>query len=205
MLRKDFRHLDNRDWLPALHSDGIRRYQLHSVYQCRIVGVCLGAIDPLRYRPALQEIVRRGDTGLGGKAKDCAEKNITMARDYLHKLSRAKDFLEAVPIHTEFMQSQLGFMGEQIKSLGEIYTKAATEALALIRKQLIPDVARCGGKSDAARLAPDCFVDFLLIANLQLAGRFSGKKKRITHFSARAAVLGLHLFPKANTPKPELG
>ena len=70
-----------------------------------------------------------GDTELGGKAKDCAEKNITMTRDYLHKLSRAKNFLEAVPIHTEFMQSQLGFMGEQIKSLGEIYTKATTEML----------------------------------------------------------------------------
>ena len=70
-----------------------------------------------------------GDTELGGKAKDCAEKNITMTRDYLHKLSRAKNLLEVVPIHTEFMQSQLGFMGEQIKSLGEIYTKAATEVL----------------------------------------------------------------------------
>ena len=52
-----------------------------------------------------------------------------MTRDYMHKLSRAKDFLEAVPIHSEFMQSQLGFMGEQIKSLGEIYTKAAAEVL----------------------------------------------------------------------------
>ena len=70
-----------------------------------------------------------GDTELGGKAKDCAEKNISIARDYMHKLSRAKDFLEAVPIHSEFMQSQLGFMGEQIKSLGEIYTKAAAEVL----------------------------------------------------------------------------
>jgi hypothetical protein len=70
-----------------------------------------------------------GDTELGGKAKDCAEKSITMTRDYMHKLSRAKDFLEAVPIHSEFMQSQLGFMGEQIKSLGEIYTKAAAEVL----------------------------------------------------------------------------
>src|ERR1700728_3642134 len=68
-----------------------------------------------------------GDTELGGKAKDCAEKNLTMARDYMHKLSRAKDFVEVVPIHTEFMQSQLGFMGEQIKSIGEIYTKAAAE------------------------------------------------------------------------------
>ena len=70
-----------------------------------------------------------GDTELGGKAKDCAEKNITLARDYLHKLSRAKNFLEAVPIQTEFMQSQLGSFGEQIKSLGEIYTKGAAEML----------------------------------------------------------------------------
>ena len=70
-----------------------------------------------------------GDTELGGKAKDCAEKNITMARDYMHKLSRAKNFLEIVPIQAEFMQSQLGSFGEQIKSLGEIYTKAATEVL----------------------------------------------------------------------------
>ena len=40
-----------------------------------------------------------GDTELGGKAKDCAEKNITMARDFMHKLSRAKDFLETLGTH----------------------------------------------------------------------------------------------------------
>jgi hypothetical protein len=88
------------------------------------------AVD--KYFDFLQKTVSSyplGDTELGGKAKDCAEKNITMARDYMHKLSRAKNFLEVVPIHTEFIQSQLGFMGEQIKSLGEVYTKAATEVL----------------------------------------------------------------------------
>jgi hypothetical protein len=88
------------------------------------------AVD--KYFDFLQKTVSSyplGDTELGGKAKDCAKKNITMARDYMHKLSRAKDLLEVVPIDTEFMQSQLAFMGEQIKSLGEIYTKAATEVL----------------------------------------------------------------------------
>ena len=70
-----------------------------------------------------------GDTELGGKAKDCAEKNITIARDYMHKLTRANNLLETLPIQTEFMQSQLGSFGEQIKSLGEIYTKAAAEVL----------------------------------------------------------------------------
>ena len=69
------------------------------------------------------------DTELGGKAKDCAEKHISITRDYVHKLSRANNFLEAVPIQTEFMQSQLSSFGEQIKSLGEIYTKAAAEVL----------------------------------------------------------------------------
>jgi hypothetical protein len=30
-----------------------------------------------------------GDTELGGKAKNCAEKNITFARDYFHRLTHA--------------------------------------------------------------------------------------------------------------------
>jgi hypothetical protein len=88
------------------------------------------AVD--KYFDFLQKTVSSyplGDTELGGKAKDCAEKNITIARDYMHKLSRANNFLEAVPIQTEFMQSQLGSFGEQIKSFGEIYTKAAAEVL----------------------------------------------------------------------------
>jgi hypothetical protein len=70
-----------------------------------------------------------GGTELGDKATNFAEKNIAIARDYVHKLSRAKDFLEAVPIQTEFMQSQLESFGEQIKSLGETYAKATREML----------------------------------------------------------------------------
>jgi hypothetical protein len=66
-------------------------------------------------------------TDLGEIVKASAEKNITMARDYAHKLSRAKDLLEVVPIQTEFMQSQLASFGEQMKSLGEAYTKLAAD------------------------------------------------------------------------------
>ena len=88
------------------------------------------AVD--KYFDFLQKTVSSyplGDTELGGKAKHCAEKNITMARNYMHKLSRAKDFLEVVPIHTEFMQSQLASFGEQVKRVGEAYTKVATYML----------------------------------------------------------------------------
>jgi hypothetical protein len=88
------------------------------------------AVD--KYFDFLQKTVSShplGDTELGGKAKDIAEKNIAIARDYAHKLSRANNLLEAVPIQAEFMQSQLGSFGEQIKSLSEIYTKTAAEVL----------------------------------------------------------------------------
>ena len=91
--------------------------------------VC-GAVD--KYCDLLQKTVSSSKlegTELGEKVKDGAEKNIAMARDYLHKLSRAKDLLEVVPIQAEFMQAQLGLFGEQIKSLGETYTKTATEVL----------------------------------------------------------------------------
>ena len=95
-----------------------------------------GSMD--KYFDFLQKTVSSyplGDTELGGKAKECAEKNITIARAYMHKLSQANGFLEAVPIQTEFMQSLLASFGEQIKSLGETYTKAATEVLnAPLRK-----------------------------------------------------------------------
>lgn len=94
------------------------------------------AVD--KYFDFLQKTVSSyplGDTELGGKAKDCAEKSITMARDYIHKLSRAKNLLEVVPIHTEFIQAQLGFMGEQIKILGEIIPKLPLRCSTLLYRQ----------------------------------------------------------------------
>jgi hypothetical protein len=66
---------------------------------------------------------------LGEKAKESAEKNVAVARDYIHKLSRAKDFSEVVPIQAEFMKSQFESFSKELKSLGETYTKAATDLL----------------------------------------------------------------------------
>jgi hypothetical protein len=64
-----------------------------------------------------------GGTELGEKLKDQSVRNITAVRELVKKLSQAKDFEEA--FQTEFMQSQLHAFGEQIKSLGEAYTKEA--------------------------------------------------------------------------------
>lgn len=69
-------------------------------------------------------------TELGEKTKECVEKNTAMARDYVHKLSQAKDLMEVMPIQTEFMQAQIESFGKQVKSLGETYTKAAADLLS---------------------------------------------------------------------------
>lgn len=65
----------------------------------------------------------------GEKTKDAAAKNIALARDYVHKLSRAKDFREVLPIQTEFMQSQMELLSKELKNLGETYTKATADLL----------------------------------------------------------------------------
>jgi hypothetical protein len=70
-----------------------------------------------------------GGTELGETLKAYAEKNIATAHEYLDKLSHAKDLQDVVRIQTEFMQVQLNAFGEQAKSLGEAFTKAATDAV----------------------------------------------------------------------------
>lgn len=70
-----------------------------------------------------------GGTEFGEKLKSYAEKNIATAREYLDKLGHAKDLQDVVRIQTEFMQVQLNAFGEQTKSLGEAFTKAATDAV----------------------------------------------------------------------------
>ena len=68
-------------------------------------------------------------TEFGEKLKSYAEKNIATAREYANKLSQAKDLQDVVRIQTEFMQMQFNAFGEQTKSLGEAFTKAATDAV----------------------------------------------------------------------------
>lgn len=75
-----------------------------------------------------------GKTDFGEHLKNCAEKNIAATQEYIHKLSQAKDFQDIARIQTEFMQVQLSAFGEQTKTLGEAFAKAATDA----GKNLIP-------------------------------------------------------------------
>jgi hypothetical protein len=72
-----------------------------------------------------------GGTELGEKLKAQSLQNITAVQDLVKRFSQAKDFEEALRIQTEFMQSQLNAFEEQIKSLGEAYTKEATSGVKM--------------------------------------------------------------------------
>ncbi len=65
---------------------------------------------------------------LAEKMQTYTAQNISASTDCMHKLSQAKDFQEVFRIQTEFMQTQMNTFAEQAKSLGEAYTKAATDA-----------------------------------------------------------------------------
>ncbi len=58
-----------------------------------------------------------------------ATQNITATLAFVQKLSQVKNFEEVVKIQTEFMQTQMNSFNEQANVLGEIYTKAAEDAM----------------------------------------------------------------------------
>ena len=66
-----------------------------------------------------------GGTELAEKMNRYTAQNISAARDFVHKLSQAKDFQEIIRIQTEFMQTQFSVLTEQTKGLTEVFTKAA--------------------------------------------------------------------------------
>jgi hypothetical protein len=58
-----------------------------------------------------------------------ATQNITATFAFVQKLSQAKNFEEVAKIQTEFMEKQMNSFNEQAKVLGEIYPKAAKDAM----------------------------------------------------------------------------
>jgi hypothetical protein len=58
-----------------------------------------------------------------------ATQNVTATFGFIHKLSQAKSFQDVVKIQTDFMEAQMNSFNEQAKILGEIYAKAAEDAM----------------------------------------------------------------------------
>jgi hypothetical protein len=58
-----------------------------------------------------------------------ATQNVTATFAFVQKLSEAKNFQDVVQIQTEFMKMQLNSFNEQARSVGELYAKAAADAM----------------------------------------------------------------------------
>ena len=58
-----------------------------------------------------------------------ATQNVTATFAFVQKLSEAKNFQDVVKIQTEFMNMQLNSFDEQARSVGELYAKAAADAV----------------------------------------------------------------------------
>ena len=90
----------------------------------------LGAADT--YFDFLQKMISSfpsGGTEVGEKLKSYAERNVASTREFIKKLSRAKDFEDALRIQTEFMHRQMQAFGEQTTTILEAFTKPPTSAV----------------------------------------------------------------------------
>jgi hypothetical protein len=70
-----------------------------------------------------------GGTQFGEKLKTYLGTNIATARDYMRKLSQAKDFRDVVRAQIDFAQAQFNAFSGQAKDLSETYSKTAADAL----------------------------------------------------------------------------
>ncbi len=91
-----------------------------------------GALD--HYFDFMQKAVSSfpsGGTEFGEKLKDYTEENISAAQEFVDKLSRSKDFQDALRIQTEYMQTQMNAFGKQTMSLSEAFTKSITKEVKM--------------------------------------------------------------------------
>src|SRR5271165_1461724 len=69
-----------------------------------------------------------GALDLSKKAMTFAERNVLSAFELAQKIVHTKDTQELVRMQTEFLQSQMQALDEQVKDLGETISKAAMDS-----------------------------------------------------------------------------
>ena len=66
---------------------------------------------------------------IGDKAMSFAERNVSSAFELAQKIVQTKDIQELVRMQTEFAQSQMNVLSEQVKDLGNTISKASTDSM----------------------------------------------------------------------------
>jgi phasin len=72
--------------------------------------------------------VRTGAKDISAKAISYAEKNVQASLDFAQSLLHAKDLTEVMRLHSEYVQAQMRSLAEQASEMGQIVSRAATEA-----------------------------------------------------------------------------
>ena len=70
-----------------------------------------------------------GGNELSNKVMTYAERNVANAFEFAQKLVQVKDVQDLVKLQTEFIQSQMQAMTEQVKDLSETATKTVMDAV----------------------------------------------------------------------------
>ena len=73
------------------------------------------------------QIAQAGARDASRKAVDFAEQNVRAAFDFAERLVRAQDLRELVSLQQEFLRTQMERFGSQMRELGEVAARTATE------------------------------------------------------------------------------
>jgi phasin len=84
-----------------------------------------GAVSTLEERGETSQV---GALDISKKAMAFAERNVLSAFELAQKIVQTKDTQELVRMQTEFLQSQMQALGEQVKDLSETVSKAAVDS-----------------------------------------------------------------------------
>lgn len=74
-----------------------------------------------------------GGTEFGEKVKNYAESNLAATHEFVKRVVQTKDVQDLARLQTEFMKDQFQKFGQQTQSLGEAFTKAATDAANTVK------------------------------------------------------------------------
>lgn len=67
---------------------------------------------------------------IGDKAISFAGRNVSSAFDLAEKILQAKDIQELVQMQTEFVQSQMNILSEQVEDMGNTISKASMDSIS---------------------------------------------------------------------------
>jgi phasin len=72
--------------------------------------------------------IRAGARDIGARVIAFAETNVQASLDYAQSLVHAKDLSEVMRLHSEYVQAQMRALTEQASEMGQIISRAATDA-----------------------------------------------------------------------------